>query len=88
MIGTSVALVILFASSPAVAQTDTEKIQARVKQGQKVSITNDQGLEVEVRISAMTADGLTMLVDGRAPRFPTTESSGSGALTTALRTGR
>ena len=70
-IGTySVALAILFASSPAFGQTDSEKIQARVKDGQKVSITDDQGLEVEGRISALTADGLTMLVNGKTAVVP------------------
>jgi hypothetical protein len=74
----------LLAASAASAQTDTEKIRARVTQGQKVSITDDQGNEVKGRIGAMTADGLTMLVDERAPMFRTAESSGSIAPTTAL----
>jgi hypothetical protein len=71
MTGTySVVLAILFASSPASAQTDTEKIRARVKHGQKVSITDDQGQEIKGRISTMTADGLTILVDGQSADVP------------------
>jgi hypothetical protein len=71
MTGTySVVLAILFASSPASAQTDTEKIRARVKHGQKVSITDDQGQEIKGRISTMTADGLTILVDGESADVP------------------
>jgi hypothetical protein len=62
----SAALAILFASSPALAQTDTENIRARVKDGQKVSITDDQGQEFKGRIGTMAADGLSMLVDGNS----------------------
>ena len=71
MIGSyCVVLAILFASSPALAQTDTEKIRARVKHGQKVSITDDQGREIKGRISTMTADGLTILVEGGSADVP------------------
>lgn len=63
-IGYSVALAVLFASPPASAQTDAERIQARVTQGQNVSITDDQGRQVQGKIRALTADGLTLLVDG------------------------
>ncbi len=82
-------LAILFTSSAALAQTDTEKIRARVKQGQKVSITDDQGNEVKGRIGAMTADGLTMLVDEKSADVPydrivridrPNDSLGNGAL--------
>lgn len=59
-----VLLVSLFASSPASAQTDAERIQARVKPGQDVSIMDDQGREVTGEIRALGADALTMLVDG------------------------
>ena len=54
----SVALAILFASSPCLAQTDVENIRSRVKDGQKVSVTDDGGQVFDGRISAMTADGL------------------------------
>jgi hypothetical protein len=62
----SAALAILFASSPTLAQTDAENIRARVKDGQKVSITDDQGQEFKGRIGTMAADGLSMLVDGNS----------------------
>jgi hypothetical protein len=62
----SAALAILFASSPTLAQTDAENIRARVKDGQKVSITDDQGQEFKGRIGTMAADGLSMLVDGKS----------------------
>ena len=54
----------LFASSPAAAQTNTERIRARVKPGQKVSITDDEGREVNGKIGDMTADALTVLDHG------------------------
>ena len=66
----SVALAALAASSPAWSQSVAESIQARVKHGQRVSITDDQGQEINGRISALTADGLTMLVDGQAAEVP------------------
>jgi hypothetical protein len=62
----SAAFAILFASSPTLAQTDAENIRARVKDGQKVSITDDQGQEFKGRIGTMAADGLSMLVDGKS----------------------
>jgi Zn-dependent alcohol dehydrogenase len=65
-----VALATLFVSSPASGQTDSENIQARVKHGQKISITDDQGQEVKGKVSALTADGLTMLVDGKTAEVP------------------
>jgi hypothetical protein len=70
-IGTcSIGLAILLASSSASGQTDIEKIRARVKTGQKVSITDDEGQEVKGRISAMTADALTILGDGKSADVP------------------
>lgn len=71
MIGvSSLALAILFASSPASAQTETEKIRARIKQGQKVSITDDRGQEVRGKIGAITADGVTIVADGKSTDLP------------------
>lgn len=57
-------LAMLFASSPASAQTNTERIRAGVKPGQKVSITDDEGREVNGKIGDMTADALTVLDHG------------------------
>jgi hypothetical protein len=57
---------VLFASSPASAQTNTERIRARVKPGQKVSITDDGGQQLHGRIGEMTADALTVLDDGKS----------------------
>jgi hypothetical protein len=50
----SIALAMLFASSPTFAQTDAENIRARVKDGQKVSITDDQGQEFKGRIRTLS----------------------------------
>ncbi len=41
----SAALALLFVSSPTWAQTNAESIRTRVKDGQKVSITDDRGQE-------------------------------------------
>jgi hypothetical protein len=62
----SVALAVLFASSPCLAQTDVESIRTRVKDGQKVSVTDDGGQVFNGRISAITADGLSMQVGGKS----------------------
>ncbi len=62
----SVMLAFLFASSPAFAQTDAENIRARLKDGQKVSITDDHGQEFKGRIRTRAADGLNMIVDGQS----------------------
>ena len=62
----SAALALLFVSSPTLAQTNAESIRTRVKDGQKVSITDDQGQEFKGRIGTVAADGLRMLVDGKS----------------------
>ena len=62
----SAALALLFLSSPTLAQTNAESIRTRVKDGQKVSITDDQGQEFKGRIGTVAADGLRMLVDGKS----------------------
>jgi hypothetical protein len=58
----AIALAILFASSPCLAQTDAENIRSRVMDGQKVSVTDDGGQVFGGRISAITADGLRIQV--------------------------
>jgi len=40
---------------------EAEEIRRRVRVGQKVSITDDQGRQVEGRISTLSADGLTLV---------------------------
>lgn len=66
----SIALMFLLVSSAASAQTDAERIQASVKQGQNVSITDDHGREIKGEIRALGADALTMLVDGTTADVP------------------
>jgi hypothetical protein len=61
----SVAL--LLTSNHASAQVAADDIRARVKERQKVSITDDQGREVNGRITTIAADALTVTPD-RAPR--------------------
>ena len=53
-------LAVLFVSSTASAQSAAEEIRQRVKQGQKVSITDEQGREFDGRIHNVTAQGLTI----------------------------
>jgi hypothetical protein len=62
----SVALAVLFASSPCLAQTDVEIIRTRVKDGQKVSITDDSGQVFMGKIGVITADGLRIQGDGKS----------------------
>jgi len=72
----TIALVVLFASSSVFAQselaqtTDAENIRARVKDGQKVSITDDQGQQFNGRIGTMSPNGLTLVVDGKSVDVP------------------
>ena len=61
----SVALAVLFASSPCLAQTDVENIRSRVKDGQKVSVTDDSGQVFNGRVGAITAEGLRIQADGK-----------------------
>lgn len=65
-----VVLMLLFAASPAIAQTDTENIRARVKDGQKVLITDDQGQQFKGRIGAMAPAKLNIVVDGKSVDVP------------------
>ena len=62
----SAALALLFVSSPTWAQTNAESIRTRVKDGQKVSITDDRGQEFNGRIGTLATDGVRMLVDGKS----------------------
>jgi hypothetical protein len=55
-----VGVVLLLTPGHASAQTEADDIRAQVKEGQKVSITNDQGYEFNGRITAITADALTI----------------------------
>ena len=43
------------------AQTAAEEITARVREGDRVSVTDDQGREFKGRISAMTSEGFSIL---------------------------
>ena len=55
-----VGVVLLLTPGHASAQTEADDIRAQVKEGQKVSITDDQGYEFNGRITAITADALTV----------------------------
>jgi hypothetical protein len=61
-----VGVVLLLTPGHASAQTEADDIRARVKERQKVSITDDQGREVNGRINTIAADALTITPD-RAP---------------------
>jgi hypothetical protein len=65
-----IALAVLFASSSALAQTDAENIRARVKDGQKVSITDDQGQEFKGRIGILSTNALNIVADGKSVDVP------------------
>jgi hypothetical protein len=61
-----VAIVLLLTPGHASAQTEADDIRARVKERQKVSITDDQGREVNGMIITIAADTLTLTRD-KAP---------------------
>ena len=52
---------------PAAQPTDADRIRQRVKEGQQVRVTDDQGNEWRGRIAALAADRLTVVRRGRAP---------------------
>jgi hypothetical protein len=53
------------------AQSDADRIRQRVKEGQKVRITDDQGREWHGRVATLTPDNLTVVTDGREQKdFP------------------
>jgi hypothetical protein len=58
-----VGLAVLLTSGHASAQTEAHDIRARVKEGQKVSITDDRGYEFNGRITTIAADALTVTPD-------------------------
>ena len=66
----SVAIGFFFACSPMSAQTDGNRIRASVKDGQTVRITDDQGRELQGKIDTMTADGISMRVNGKLADVP------------------
>jgi len=53
-------LTLLVFSTTAAAQAPADDIRARVKDGQKVSVTDDQGREFNGRIVRLTGDALTL----------------------------
>ena len=65
----AVALTVL-ASSTISAQSDRERIQAHLKDGQKVSITDTQGREITGRIGTMTTASLSLLDHGKTTTVP------------------
>src|SRR4026207_2270824 len=54
------------AARPAGA-SDADAIRQRVKEGQKVRVTDDQGREWQGRIDALAPDNLGLLTQGRQP---------------------
>ena len=56
----SIMFVALFVSVPAIAQPDTETIRARLKEGQKVSVTTDSGSELNGTIRDLSTDSLSI----------------------------
>jgi hypothetical protein len=55
------------AAQPA-GESDADAIRHRVKEGQRVRITDDQGREWQGRIEALSADNLVLLTKDRQPR--------------------
>jgi hypothetical protein len=65
-----VALVVLFAASPVLALTDAQNLRGQLKDGQKVSITDDQGQQFDGTIRVLAPAGLNLLVDGKTVDIP------------------
>ena len=63
---TLLALVLASLAIPAWAQTDGERIRARIRDGQKIVITDDQGREITGRITNLGADSVQILANGQA----------------------
>jgi hypothetical protein len=66
----SITLILLMATSPVAAQTGPSRIAGLVKNGQKVSIVDDEGRELEGRIDGVSADSLGIVVKGRRLDLP------------------
>jgi hypothetical protein len=60
------AVVLASLAIPAWAQTDAERIRGRIRDGQKVVITDDQGRKVTGRIETVGLDSVRILADGQA----------------------
>ncbi len=61
---------VVLASSTVVAQSEHDAIRGHVKDGQKVSITDSQGNEINGRIHAITSDGLSLAAHGKTTDVP------------------
>ena len=70
MTGLTCHVVVVLLVSAAAAQTGGSDIQGRVKEGQKVTITDDQGREFSGRIAGITAKALTMSSHGAPVDVP------------------
>ena len=57
---------LLLTAAPVYAQTAADEIRARIREGDKVTVTDDQGREFKGRINAMTAEGLSIVERGKA----------------------
>ena len=64
------AIAAVLTSSPVYAQSERDAIQGHVKNGQKVSITDSHGTEINGRIAAITADGLSLRAHGKSTDVP------------------
>ena len=64
---------LLFVSTTAAAQTPADDIRAQVKDGQKVSVTDDQGRDFKGRIIRLTSDVLTIAKGRERTDIPYTD---------------
>ena len=67
---TLLGLAVALFSSPAWAQADLERIQAGIRNGQKVIITDEDGHEVAGRIDSIDADSIRIDTKGQATDVP------------------
>jgi hypothetical protein len=70
LLGAATAIAAVLSSSPVYAQSEREAIQGQVKNGQKVSITDSHGMEINGTIDAITADGLSLRTHGKSTDVP------------------
>lgn len=66
----TLAVTLLFAASPTWAQTPSADIRASLKLTQKVVVTDDQGRELKGKVSNLTPDALSLVVDGTSTDVP------------------
>lgn len=70
LVATCAISILLGMPGTAASQAPADEIRGRVKTGQKVSITDDQGREFKGRLSELSTAGLSILMAGERTEIP------------------